>query len=271
MLNLCGVGHRLTWICATALSLAPTGASAGAWPRDPGRTEIIFTATAMDSNRSFDRSGRALGSGRFAKQELAVLAEHGWSENLTLIVGGGLRHMAMREAGVARHAGSGTALAGARLRLWSGGGSVVSMQATVEGGGERSLPGIGRALEAPAEADLRVKAGHGFDFLSMPAFAEIQAGYRWRGGRHADEARLDATLGFRPIPQLLVLLQSFNATAAESDRRFGGGRLRRHKLQPSLVWDLNQDWSVQAGVFATIGGRETIQERGVVAALWRRF
>ena len=75
----------------------------------------------------------------------------------------------------------------------------------------------------------------------------------------------------RTLPRLLLLLQSFNTVAVQGDRRFGGGRMRRHKLQPSLVWELSESWSVQFGAFATLAGRETLQESGLVAALWWRF
>ncbi len=104
-----------------------------------------------------------------------------------------------------------------------------------------------------------------------PVFAEAQVGYRWRGGRNPDEIILDATLGVRPLPRLMLLLQGFNAVALQPDRRFGGGRMRRHKLQPSLVWSSGEGWSLQVGAFATLAGRETPQERGLVAALWWRF
>ncbi len=119
------------------------------------------------------------------------------------------------------------------------------------------MPRRQRLLHAPAEAELRILAGHGFTVAGMPAFAELQAGFRWRGDRNADELTLDATLGVRPWPRLLLLLQSFNAMAVERERRFGGVQARRHMLQPSLVWEFREGWSLQAGVFASVAGSET--------------
>jgi len=262
---------RIGLAAAVAIAVAPSPASAGAWTLDPGRTQIIFTAQALDAPRRFDRQGRALRSDRFSKQEAAALAEHGLNDAVTLIAGLGFRASAFDgPAGTSRSA-AGFVSAGARMRLWTQGGSVLSVEAVASASGERGLAGRPRAWDAPAEVDLRLLYGHGFALAGMPAFAEVQAGYRWRGGGSADEIRLDATLGLRPAPSVLLLLQSFNAVAVQDDRRFGGGRSRRHKLQPSVVLDLGAGWSVQFGAFASVGGRETIQERGALGAVWRRF
>jgi protein XagA len=256
---------------AIALSVAPMPARAGAWVLEPGRTQVIFQGTALDAPRRFDRRGRALRAGRFSKQEFTVLAEHGFQEALTLIAGGSIRAIAFDGATGTNRSAAGALVVGARGRLWTDGATVVSAQATVAAGGERSLPGNLRALDAPAEADARLLLGHGFALAGRPAFAEVQTGYRWRGGGHADEIRIDATLGLRPWPTILIMLQSFNTIAVAGDGRFGGGRLRQHKIQPSLVWDFHERWSLQLGVFASLAGRDTLRERGAVAALWWRF
>jgi len=264
--------------CLTAAVLAgvaglsnATTARAGAWLREPGETQIIFSGAAMQASRRFDRGGRPLRAGRFSKQELQVSAEHGVSGGLTLLAGASARSIAFVGASGMERSGSGALLAGARARLWAEGASSLSVQGSASAGGERSLPGRMRALEAPAEADLRLLYGRSFAIGGTPIFAEAQVGYRWRGGSNADELRIDANFGVRPVPTVLLLLQSFNAIAIQQDRRFGGGRLRQHKVQPSLVWDFADNWSLQVGAYASLGGRETLQERGALAALWWRF
>ena len=44
-----------------------------------------------------------------------------------------------------------------------------------------------------------------------------------------------------------------------------------HKAQGSVVYRLNERWSVQAGAFATVAGHNALKERGVVTALWYDF
>jgi protein XagA len=262
--------HRAVLTAGVALPLALTASPvfAGAWPQDEGRTQIIFASTLTDASRRFDRKGRPLSADRFTKQEASVRAQYGLTESVTLLAGAKLQHLAEQSAEQITRSGSGAVQVGARLRVWSHGPTIVSVQGWVQGGGERSLPGHLRALDAPAEADLRIKIGHSFAIASVPAFMDAQMAYRWRGGRHADELRLDATLGVRPVPYLLVMLQSFNTFAITRDDRFGGGRLRQHKLQASVVYDLTERWSLQVGGFASIAGRETVRERGGLVALW---
>ena len=197
--------------------------------------------------------------------------ERGFGETLTLLAGVGARSSS---TGGSPHGGltlSGAVVAGVRARLWSDDASVLSLQASIAAGAERSRPTRVRALESPAEAEARLLYGRGGAILGVPVFAEAQVGYRWRGGRNPDEILLDATLGARLLPRLMLLLQSFNAIAAQPDRRFGGGAMRRHTLQPSLVWEVADGWSLQLGLFATVAGRSTAQERGLVASLWRCF
>ncbi len=113
--------------------------------------------------------------------------------------------------------------AGARLALWRGPGFVLSAQLSAESGLERSAPTLDRRFGPRHEAEGRLLLGRAFDLYGLEAFAEAQAGWRWRSGRHADEALLDLTLGVRPMPGLLVLLQSFNALGAGREAQ-GAGR-----------------------------------------------
>ncbi len=225
----------------------------------------------MQAETRFGRGGRPLKTGRFSKQETAAQAERGLGDGLTLLAGATLRASSFAAPSGTNLAMAGVVSAGLRARLWSDDATVLALQGTLTAGGERSRPSRLRAFEPPAEAEMRLLVGRNFSLLDRPGFAEAQLGYRWRGGRNADELVIDATLGIRPLPRLLLLLQSFNAIALQPDRRFDGGRMRRHKLQPSLVWEISESWSLQVGAFATLAGRETLQERGLVAALWWRF
>ncbi len=258
-------------LSALVLLLDPSSVEAGAWTVEEGHTQLIFAATSGGATTRFDRRGVPRQAGRFSKQETGVAAERGLDDGLTLIAGMAGRITSLATPRHSATAWAGALSAGVRWRLWTDGASILSAQAMVAGGTERSGAGRQRPLGAPAEAELRLLAGHGFALAGMTAFAELQAGYRWRGGRNADELTLDATLGLRPWRPILLLLQSFNAMAVERERRFGGGRLRRHLLQPSLVWEFREGWSLQVGAFASLAGRETLQERGLIAALWRRF
>jgi protein XagA len=107
--------------------------------------------------------------------------------------------------------------------------------------------------------------------FNIPAFVDFQTAYRWRGGSKTDEVRFDATFGIRPLPHLLLMLQSFNNAAVDQDKRFGSKRVTQHKVQASAVYDVNERWAVQGGVFSSVKGKESLRERGVLLAVWRKL
>jgi protein XagA len=255
---------------AAALSCtAVTEGFAGAWTQPEGAGQIIFNPSLMAASRRFNKRGRPVRTDRFIKSESRTLIEYGFREDLTLKLATRQRVEGFSRGGDPQRVDTSTLGLGARLSLWRGHGIVVSGQVSLESGLERSLPALDRRHGARHEAEGRVLVGHGFKLFERDAFVEAQAGYRWRSGRHADEVLLDATFGLRPHPSVLVLLQSFNTLSLQ--RANGVGRTRGHKLQASVVVDLTQRWSVQAGVFASPMGRDTLREKGVMLGVWRKF
>jgi long-subunit fatty acid transport protein len=49
------------------------------------------------------------------------------------------------------------------------------------------------------------------------------------------------------------------------------GGLRRHKLQPSLVYAFSDMFSLQVGVFSVVAGRNVGRERGALISLWYKL
>lgn len=250
--------------------VCPAEARAGAWLQPEGQGQIIFNPSLMVAAQRFDRRGKSLRSDRFIKTESMTLIEYGFRENLTLMLTTRQRGEIPTLDGEPQRVTTSTLGFGARIPLWRQERIVVSAQLSGESGLERSFPGLPRRFGPRHEGDARLLAGLGFDLMGYAGFIEAQAGYRWRSGRHADEARVDLTLGVRPLPQLLVLLQSFNTLGL---RRTQGdeGRVRQHKLQASAVLDLTERWSMQAGVFGSVAGRNALKERGVLMGVWRKF
>jgi hypothetical protein len=74
--------------------------------------------------------------------------------------------------------------------------------------------------------------------------------------------------GLRPLPRLLVMLQSFTSIVNGS---LEFGHVSWTKLQPSLVYELTPKWSVQIGGFVTVAGINAGRELGPTAGVWYRF
>jgi protein XagA len=261
---------RLLALALGFAALCVSPAHAGAWLQPEGQGQIIFSPSVMFAKQRFDRAGRGRPTDRFVKSDNIAQIEYGFRDNLTLLVRTEQRGEAYFLNGDPQRVMTSSIGGGARIALWRQDRFIVSLQATAQSGLERSIPALDRRSGPRNEADARLLVGYGAEVFGMDIFAEAQAGYRWRSGRHADEARLDVTLGVRPLPRFLILLQSFNSLAMQrapgEDRR-----LRQHKLQASAVLDLTDTWSVQAGVFGSVAGRNVLKERGVVLGVWRKF
>lgn len=243
-------------------------AEAGAWTLDAGTGQAIVTGLYSEAGSAFDDVRDASEPVDFAKVMGSVFAEYGLTDILTLIGSG--------EFGSER---DGTAFSdpallnlaiGGRLRLWKGDGFVVSAQMSALVDDETDV--LDQRLigwEAPT-IESRILAGYGLSLGDWPAFVDLEAGYRYRfGAGLPDEPRLDATFGVRPFRRVQVLLQDFSTISIGESENVDP--YDYHKFQGSVVYDLSDRWSLQTGAFATVCGRNALQERGLIAAVWYRF
>ena len=111
--------------------------------------------------------------------------------------------------------------------------------------------------------------GQSFRLFGWPAFVDIDPGVRLRTYPFPDEKRLDATLGVRPRPNIMILAQDFSSFASPEGTLLPG--TTAHKAQGSLVYDVTRIWSVQLGGFHTFAGRNVVRETGPFVAVWVRF
>jgi len=259
--------HRCC-VFAGLLCLAASDSKAGAWLTEAGRTEVIFTSTALDVTRQFTGNGSTIRTGRFTKTEFKVDVEHGLNRDFSLLAGARAEAARLPPDAATLYSGAGALRAGAKVRLWNSSEAVVSLQGWFEAGRSISYPDRTRSWSAPAEGEIRLNAGRSSSLAGLPIFADAQFAYRWRGGNRPDEVHIDITAGVRATPQLMFLLQSFNAVAIA---REDGARLRRHKLQPSLVYAFSDMFSLQVGVFSVVAGRNVGRERGALISLWYKL
>jgi protein XagA len=131
------------------------------------------------------------------------------------------------------------------------------------------LPEGGFDEDGAFSEDLRLLVGHSFEIGGAPGFVDLQGGYRWQGEGAPKEWHADFTVGLRPQPRLLVMLQSF-ATAANHATAVCN-RYSWIKLQESLVYDFSRSWALQAGFFETVAGMNAGRELGPMIALWYHF
>jgi hypothetical protein len=68
----------------------------------------------------------------------------------------------------------------------------------------------------------------------------------------------------------MLMLQDFTTFSANSDNPTFPA-WRSSVVEASLVYALNDHWSVQVGAFTTVWTVKTNSQHGLALALWRRF
>jgi hypothetical protein len=165
---------------------------------------------------------------------------------------------------------------GLRQKLWSTGEWVFSGEATA------FIPGA-HDSHAPAQegntgwaGEARLNAGRNFAvssipfFGSVPGFLDAEVAYRRRTEGPPDEWHGDLTVGFKFTPKIMLMLQDFT-TVSMSTNNPTFPAWRQSAVEASVVYALNDKWSLQLGLFSTVWTVRTNSERGGAIAVWRNF
>jgi hypothetical protein len=230
---------------------------------------LLPSAGYSEGSRRFDQSGKAVPAADYRKAEASGYLEYGLTSWLSLIAAPTLAHANQSAANSVT--GSDSSAVGARLQLLAAPGAVIALQALVQPptSNESTASALADGGAHSFATDFRFLAGKSFPFLGWPAFVDIEPGARVRADPFPTEARLDLTIGVRPKPNFMILIQSFSAWAPSDGPLLP--ETAYSKLQGSLVYDLTPVWSVQAGGFGTIWGRNAVREIGPLAGVWYRF
>ncbi len=256
------------YVLAIGLTASPLPVFAAAWTQESGHGEVIATTTASRADRSFDGSRNLHASPRYQKFDMQVRGEYGATDRLTLILGPGFQHI---KIGTSSNSRSGTPIyaeLGARYCVAEGSNWVLSGQATVHltADADAATP----VDRTGTEIDLRGLFGYSFSLAKRPAFLDVQVAHRFRSNGSPNEVHADVTFGVKPSAKWLLMAQLFSVVS-EGAGRPGFPSYDYYKFQPSVVYHLNERWSAQAGAFTTYTGRHSIQENGLVFAVWYKF
>lgn len=262
------IGARLSLLFAAAL--VPQAAFGGAWTLPQGTGQVVVTDTASQANQAFDGSGKLSATPRYRKEELQALMEYGVTDWLTAMVIPGLQHIDIAAPVDARRTGIGYTEFGARGRFAKGDNWVFSGQATMRVPGTYDAGNPAAIGYTGVEVDVRGLFGVSFGAFGMPAFVDVQVAQRFRSGGPPDETRADLTFGLRAAKQWLLLAQSFSVISQGAGSALFPA-YNYHKLQLSVLYDLNLHWALQAGAFTTFAGGNALQENGLVLGVWYRF
>ena len=260
----------------------------GAWLLPPGEGQAIVYSTFSDTTRAFDSQGRLVPIQQYRKFELGTYIEYGLTDWLTLAVSPAYDrvhghpfdplHPAQNPPPGRTYNGLGESGAAARIRLYQNETSVLSFQAGLQskGASPAGLPSP-LVLRRAASLELRLAAGNSLPIFGMESFLDAEAAYRFYA-KQPGEWRFDLTFGIRPIPGLLLMLQNFTGftkAPAIGLGQFNQSNSYAHsawdKLQPSFVYDIAPNWSIQVGGFFTVAGTNAGREFGPLIGVWYKF
>ena len=96
-----------------------------------------------------------------------------------------------------------------------------------------------QAGDTGGAADGRMLAGYSFAIGSSPGFVDLEVGYRVRTAGPPDEWHCDATIGLKPAPGVILMLQDFAVVSMPStDPSFPAWR--QNVVEASLVLPLRE-------------------------------
>ena len=249
------------------MACSPASALAGAWTLPQGQGQVIETLFGWYGQ------GAPYGGSAAPKEnkiETQTYLEYGFWDRFTLVGQISAERYALTPPSKDQYYGLDYSGAGLRARLWSDDAWVFSMEATALISTAHDAARPAQAGDTGPAADVRALVGHNLELFGKPAFIDAQAGYRFRTEGPPGEFRADLTLGVSLTARTQILAQTFNTVSAGAGAP-GFSQWESHIGELSVVYALDDKWSVQGGGFATLFRRNTNSEYGALVAVWRRF
>lgn len=278
--------HLVAFVGSLCCGCPP--AFAGAWVFPEGKGQVIVTTTFADASKAYDARGRLINTPSYRKFETRAYWEHGVTDWFTAVGEAGYLNfsgasspmdylnllIAEAKAGLPlspsappgpRYEGFGVSSIGGRVRLYAEGDYVFSIETSLRAASNDARRFLD--MRDSVQVDARAQLGRGFELFGVHGYLDAQLGYRSRG-QNGDEIRADFTAGIQPLPDVLVMAQSFSAL---SPRGGPAGVVASQKFQLSGVYDVNEWLSVQVGGVVGLSGVNSPAEQGVLTAVWLRY
>ncbi|MEN3791548.1 hypothetical protein [Fulvimarina sp. MAC3] len=263
----CGFDAIISAITFLVVQL-PVSTQAAAWLQDEGDGQAIVTGLFSSADEAFAERYDETEPADFQKGAGSLLVDYGLFSWLTVTAGLEFTsetsdNLPYKRPGLSR------ASLGVRTQLYRSDTYAMSAEIgvlTEDAYGEADTFVDTYGWDAPL-LEARWSGGANFMIWGKPGFSDVSVGYRYRMGEGPDEMVIDTTLGYRIFEKTTLLAQSFATFSAASDEVSYGYQ----KAQGSVVYDLSERWSVQAGGFATVLGHNALKERGAFSAVWYRF
>jgi len=262
------------------VTVLPRTAEAGAWTQPKGHTYSRSTIASYQATTHFDEGGNKAdgdffsSNGEFANTQFTQILEYGYHEDWTLL-GSIVFKSISADKRVGRTDdkvfGPGDLTLGVRRALLRG-PIVAAIQGQVELPAGYNADRQDYALGAgEANVDLRAQVGGGLSVL--PSWWNLEAGYRFRGGRFSDDFVFGAALGVEVIPRVwgrigfsgVDNLKSGATGAIEDGVVVEDPTMSASyfSLGGALTYQLNERINLELGMSGEQAGKNTFAGRGI--------
>ncbi len=246
---------------------APVVARAGAWTEPQGSGLLIETLFGWVGDGSPWGDNPAVKQNR---EDAQTYVEYGVTNELTIFGQTALERYALSPPTPDVYTGFDYSDIGLRAKLWSTGDWVFSGEATLFVPGAHGGAAPAQAGDTGRAGEARLLAGYNFLVGSTPAFFDGEFGYRLRTGGPPDEWHADLTLGLKPAPGIMVMIQDYT-TVSRAAVNPSFPAWRTSVVEASLVIAIYDRWSAQFGLFTSVWAVKTNTQHGVALAVWRTF
>lgn len=240
-------------------------AFAQAFTQAKGQGRVITSVLYSHSDKAFNDDAHAADIPNYDQLNVYFIGEYGVTDDLTLLATPSVRIVDVK--GAPDSHGLGYTDLGARYRVAHSGNAVFSLQALARIPGQKRRDVLAQVGQTDMEYDLRAQGAVTF---GKGSFVNVEGSYRFRAGDPPNETHIDATLGIRATPKLLLLANSFN-TISDGSGQGVFRRYRYHNVYGSAAYDVSQRVTLQLGALGTVAGRNALRERGLFTGLWFRF
>ena len=265
-----GLKLRRSWVAAGAFAAvvgAPVGAFGGAWTLPQGSGQLIATLYGWTGFGPPWGGNPPVSQSRVDAQ---TYVQYGLTDSLTIFGQTALEHYALGDPTPNTYNGLDYSDVGLRAKLWSTGDWVFSGEATGFIAGARDPNAPAQEGNTGWAGEARLNAGINFRLGAIPGFIDAEVAYRLRTAGPPDEWHGDLTVGFKFRPRLMLMLQDFTTVSSPStDATFS--EWRQSVVEASVVYALDDKWSLQLGLFSTVWTVKTNTQHGVALAVWRSF
>ncbi len=253
--------------------ILPHGAYAGAWLQPKGESLVIGQISASQSCTIVRPDGNHISQPEYRQFTGSFYGETGVTDWLT--IGFAANANDAEQQRNSAHALTEPTLF-ARLPVWASTTQRLSIEPVWQAPRQLSrFDGI--TIGNPrSEFEVALDYGESQTVFGWDSFLDARLGYRARLGAPGDQWRGQLALGTRPLPDWLALLQAFatlrsDRTNAAAFTQSGADDYDQLRIQASVVWDISSVWSLQAGLYRDMAGRNLGLSNGITLGAWRRF